>query len=114
VFVRLLLIAVGSSAVPSLAQRICTRDFASDGRDICASGTSPRHKYVEPEVPGRKPICAITYDDKHCKFYKAEFAHAKTVTGQIVCVLNFNQPYVTGNQCVVDPNRYMYVSDPWL
>jgi hypothetical protein len=102
------------AAIPSaFAERICTRDFASDGMDICRRGGSPRHQYVRSALNHAQTICVMTYEDKYCKFQKAEFAHATTLAGKIVCVLNYNQPDVTGNYCSHDGKHYKYVLDPW-
>jgi len=98
----------------ALANRICVRNFGTGPVDMCGFGSSPRHVYVISERDERVHICTMTYDDERCKFDKQEFAHAITPDKKIVCVLNYNQPDVTGNYCVAQPETYGYVKDPWL
>lgn len=93
--------------------RICARRFNFQGIDLCRSG-SPRHRYVRSEKPEGEKICTTVYPDERCKFAKQEFAHALTQEGAVVCVLNFNQPSVTGNYCAKQSDQYGYVLDPWL
>jgi hypothetical protein len=94
--------------------RICVQNFATRNMDLCARGGSPRHKYIKREDLSNEKLCVSTYADDQCKFNKAEFAHAITLDGKIVCVLNFNQPSVTGNYCASQPEFYAYALDPWL
>jgi len=94
--------------------RICVRSYIhSNGFDLCSLGSSPRHFYVYPEEGSEKKVCVITYEDRYCKYQKQEFSHAKTLDGRIVCVLNYNQPGVSGNYCATQPEDFSYALDPW-
>lgn len=93
------------------ASNICTRDYGADGYDICTTGQS-RYKYVQTENAERPTVCVTAWADTYCKNQKKEFTHALGVDGKPVCVLNYNQAE-TGNYCVADPKRYVYVKDPW-
>ncbi len=94
--------------------RICVRSYIhSDGFDLCALRASPRHTYVVAESGSKKKVCVMTYKDKYCKYQKQEFSHAKNTAGDIVCVLNYNQPNVSGNYCATQPQDFSYVLDPW-
>ncbi len=100
-------------APTAMAQTIiCARDFAADGFDLCEKSGQPRYVYVVGADEQRAVVCVATYPDTNCKNLKREFGHAVTSDGEIVCVLNFNQPE-TGNYCAADPKRYAYIKDPW-
>ena len=87
------------------AKPICVRNV---GEVPC--NTYPQaYAYVHPYAPTTTKVCTRIYDSFYCNSAK-EYEEVKTLDGDIICVLNDNQPSVV-NLCSKAPQYYDYINE---
>ena len=93
---------------------VCVRDYSPPedrGVSPCEMGLG-RYHYVMDLEESDNMICAISYEDRHCKFTPKEFDHVRNADGEVICVINFHQPPISAF-CASHPDLYRWTKSAW-